>query len=254
MWTLALPPPPPQPRLPRRHVRFAPYDTVVRIPSTVHCKSTCWYERKDYEAFALDCRQSILAFLCRRQQEKEMMMMMTTSTSSTACSVISQHASSPLASQRNHDNNDNNDYNHDNRDNHVYYFTIHGLDDFTSFEAKLLRTQRRFDHITNVLYHQSILQQLRCLYNTNTTSSSTTTCINNIHTNDDTGALCSQVTARVPPQQYKDDHDRRRGRPDQCCYATAAETMILQQIAQLSSLESSRLALSRGRGHSVVRW
>ena len=143
-----------------RKVRFASCPSVTIIPSSFDIKTTCWYERKDYAAFEADCRQSIIAFLNLRSKKE-----------STAFAVPSQQEVQHHALQKEPLSNiqlginqgmipaSQQDARLEVAKPRKCYFTIHGLDDFTSLEAKMLRTRRRLEHCYNVLYHQWILQR-----------------------------------------------------------------------------------------------
>ena len=105
----------------------------------------------------------------------------------------------------------------------TFYFTIHGLDDFTSLEAKLLRTRRRLEHCYNVLYHQWILQQLQ------------------------------EQRRNVPVQiGAGPTHNGSTSCADGSRTISTDQAILLQQIAQLSSFESLRLALFRGQSSNIV--
>ena len=213
-----------------RKVRFASWTTVTTIPSTVDMKTTCWYERKDYESFELDCRQSILAFMSLHNKSVKAT---TSSPTKTTASVPQQQVflEQPfggIQSMKTDAENTPQPLNPEPGDatRTTFYFTIHGLDDFTSVEAKILRTRRRFEHCYNVLYHQWILQQLQqqrrnCSIQIGIDSSR----------HDSTYCADGSPTATMSSDQ----------------------ALLLQQIAQLSSFESMRLALVRGQSNIATK-
>lgn len=177
----------------RKQVHFAPFVTVTVIrPMDNEYKLNSWYVRKDYLAFEMDCRESILAFhKLRRIYE----------------------GSLAESSQPNHYiTNDDNTNAETLRNLYGDLYSVHGLDDFLSLEAKLLRSERRLVHAYNVLYNQMIFvrDQLASGKNEQTSDQS--------ESKDDFTFL--------------GEYDRR--------------SLKLQEVAQRSSMESSRLALIRG--------
>jgi hypothetical protein len=205
-----------------RRVRFASWITVTTIPSTFDIKTTCWYERKDYESFEMDCRQSILAFINLRNKANEA----PTSTPSAPQVLVPQQQHSPKEPNGGTELKRNVDENAPHTlvpepvvaKRTTYYFTIHGLDDFTSVEAKLLRTRRRLEHCYNVLYHQWVLQQMLQQRRNCSTHIGSSSCMDRSRTNT----------------------------------ISTEQAILLQQIAQLSSFDSLRLALFRGQSSIVA--
>ena len=208
--------PPPPPRA--RKVHFSSSITVTTIPSSFDLKTTCWYERKDYESFEMDCRQCILAFMSLRSsnaKEEATAPNRSVPQHPFGSAELMTNAEDPLSqppmpecvAQRK-----------------TVYFTIHGLDDFTSVEAKFLRTRRRLEHCYNVLYHQWILRQI----------------------------LQQGRNGPIPKGNDAAHNDTGSGTVGSHCCTSAISTesaILLQRIAQLSSLESLRLALFRGQSY-----
>lgn len=205
-----------------RRVRFASWITVTTIPSNFDLKTTCWYERKDYESFEMDCRQSILAFINLRNKAKDA----PTPTPSAPTVLVPQQQDSQKEPNGGTELKRNVDENTPHTlvpgpvvaKRTTYYFTIHGLDDFTSVEAKLLRTRRRLEHCYNVLYHQWVLQQMLQQRHNCSVPLGSSSCIDESRTNT----------------------------------ISTEQAILLQQIAQLSSFDSLRLALFRGQSSLVA--
>lgn len=174
----------PQPKQ-RKAVRFAQYVTVTIIrPNDDNYKTNSWYVRKDYTSFEIDCRESIIAFHKLRRIYEDRARSTSTSLTIGRCSD-----EIPLCQLFGD------------------CYSVHGLDDFLSLEAKLLRSERRLVHAYNVLYHQMIYAQQQQDREVDGTSS-------------------------MDPQQSVSDAYNR--------------SLQLQQVAQLSSMESLRLAILRG--------
>lgn len=210
----------------QRKVRFASCATVTIIPSTFNIKTTCWYERKDYAAFEMDCRQSIIAFINLRNKKESAAFAISSKQGAQqhaspkaplSCvefgrnqgmTPSSQQKTSPVVAKRT-----------------KCYFTIHGLDDFTSLEAKLLRTRRRLEHCYNVLYHQWILQQQG---RNNPVQQSNVFIYNDLCTG--TSNVERRHTTTISNEQ----------------------AIVLQHIAQVSSFQSMRLALLRGQSNATT--
>ena len=213
-----------------RKVRFASWTTVTTIPSTVDMKKTCWYERKDYESFELDCRQSILAFMSLHNKSVKAT---TSSPTKTTASVPQQQVlqKQPFnVIQSMKTDAENAPHPLERKPVHAkrtkFYFTIDGLDDFTSVEGKILRTRRRFEHCYNVLYHQWILQQLQ-----------------------QQRRNCS-IQIGIDSSRHDSTYCADGGRT---AAMSSDQVHLLQQIAQLSSFESLRLALVRGQSKILTK-
>jgi hypothetical protein len=134
-------------------VRFASTVTVIRLnPEDDEEKKNRWYERSEYASFGVDCRRSIILFrsvLDGTFKGFEQVHPQVIESNTTTVEVVSATPNNIDSTQP------------PSQPFHQQYleFTVHGLEDFISLEAKQLHTKRRLLHCYNVLYHQWLNDQ-----------------------------------------------------------------------------------------------